>query len=105
AEVTFQGVSFAYPGAAAPVLEDITVHCGPGTTTAFVGSTGSGKSTLVSLVARLYDVTDGSLLVDGVDVRELDPTALSARVGLVPQRAYLFSGTVASNLRYGNPAA
>ena len=105
AEVEFRGVTFQYPGAAAPVLSDITLHCRPGTTTAFVGSTGSGKSTLVSLVARLYDVTSGAVLVDGVDVRRLEPGMLAERIGLVPQRAYLFSGTVASNLRYGDPAA
>ena len=105
AEVEFRGVGFAYPGAAAAVLEDVTVRCRPGTTTAFIGSTGAGKSTLVSLVARLYDATAGTVLVDGVDVRDLDPATLSSRVGLVPQRAYLFSGTVASNLRYGDPTA
>jgi ATP-binding cassette subfamily B protein len=105
AEVEFRSVGFAYPGAAASVLDDVSVHCRPGTTTAFVGSTGAGKSTLVSLVARLYDATTGAVLVDGVDVRELEPAALSHRIGLVPQRAYLFSGTVASNLRYGDPSA
>ncbi|MCW2495427.1 ABC transporter ATP-binding protein [Jatrophihabitans sp.] len=105
AEVELRGVSFAYPGAAAPVLAEIDLRCRPGTTTAFIGSTGSGKTTLISLIPRLYDATSGSVLVDGVDVRDLDPDLLSRLVGLVPQRAYLFSGTVASNLRYGDPEA
>ena len=77
----------------------------PGTTTAIIGSTGSGKTTLISLVPRLFDATEGSVLVDGVDVRELDPDTLWARIGLVPQKPYLFSGTIASNLRYGKPDA
>jgi ATP-binding cassette subfamily B protein len=77
----------------------------PGSTTAIVGSTGAGKSTLVNLLPRLFDATAGSVLIDGVDVRDLDPDLLWGRIGLVPQRAYLFSGTVASNLRYGNPDA
>jgi ATP-binding cassette, subfamily B, multidrug efflux pump len=101
----FGGVSFAYPGAEEAVLEGITFRSLPGETTAVIGSTGSGKTTLVNLVARLYDATAGSVLVGGVDVRELDPDVLWNRIGLVPQRAYLFSGTVASNLRYGNPDA
>ncbi|SEE45411.1 ABC transporter ATP-binding protein [Jiangella alba] len=96
---------FAYPGAESPVLRDITFTVEPGSTTAVVGSTGSGKTTLVSLVPRLIDVTAGQVLVGGVDVRRLDPEALRERIGLVPQKAYLFSGTVASNLRYGNPDA
>jgi ATP-binding cassette subfamily B protein len=100
-----RGVSFQYPGAAAPVLCDIDLTVRPGTTTAIVGSTGAGKSTLISLVPRLFDATTGTVLVDGVDVRELDPEVLWRRVGLVPQRAYLFTGTVGSNLRYGDPAA
>jgi ATP-binding cassette subfamily B protein len=98
-------VEFRYPGAEQPVLHDITLTARPGQTTAIIGGTGSGKSTLVNLIPRLVDVTGGSLLVGGVDVRELDPAALSAAVGLVPQKPYLFSGTVASNLRYGNQAA
>jgi ATP-binding cassette subfamily B multidrug efflux pump len=77
----------------------------PGETTAIIGSTGSGKTTLINLVPRLYDATAGAVLVDGVDVRELEPALLSRTVGLVPQRPYLFSGTVASNLRYGRPEA
>ncbi|RIQ29567.1 ABC transporter ATP-binding protein [Jiangella rhizosphaerae] len=100
-----RGAEFAYPGAEAPVLRDVTFTVEPGTTTAIVGSTGSGKTTLVSLVPRLIDVTAGQVLVGGVDVRRLDPEALRERIGLVPQKAYLFSGTVASNLRYGNPSA
>ncbi|MGI8759873.1 MAG: ABC transporter ATP-binding protein [Jatrophihabitantaceae bacterium] len=105
AEVEFRAVSFQYPGAAAPVLREISFRAGPGRTTAIIGSTGSGKSTLVSLVARLVDVSGGTVLVDGVDVRELEPELLWSRIGLVPQQAYLFSGTVASNLRYGKPDA
>jgi ATP-binding cassette subfamily B multidrug efflux pump len=103
AEVEFRDVSF--PGAAAPVLTGVTLHVRPGTTTAIVGSTGSGKSTLISLIPRLFDATDGAVFVDGVDVRQIDPELLWQRIGLVPQKAYLFSGTVASNLRYGNPDA
>jgi ATP-binding cassette subfamily B protein len=98
-------VQFAYPGAASPVLKDISLTVEPGQTTAIIGSTGAGKTTLVSLIPRLVDVTGGELLVDGVDVRELDPEVLWRRIGLVPQRPYLFTGTVASNLRYGNPEA
>ncbi|WP_053205000.1 ABC transporter ATP-binding protein [Jiangella muralis] len=100
-----RGAEFAYPGAESPVLRDVTFTVEPGSTTAVVGSTGSGKTTLVSLVPRLIDVTAGQVLAGGVDVRRLDPEALRERVGLVPQKAYLFSGTVASNLRYGNPDA
>jgi ATP-binding cassette subfamily B multidrug efflux pump len=98
-------VSFGYPGAEAPVLADISFAIAPGQTTAVVGSTGAGKTTLVNLVARLVDVTAGAVLMGGVDVRELDPDILWHRLGLVPQRPYLFSGTVASNLRYGQPDA
>lgn len=105
AELEFRDVSFQYPGAAAPVLSGIDLTVRPGTTTAIVGSTGAGKSTLIALVPRLFDATAGAVLVDGVDVRDLDPELLWRRVGLVPQRAYLFTGTVASNLRYGNPDA
>ncbi len=103
--VEARGVSFHYPGADVPVLHDVSFSAEPGTTTAIIGSTGSGKTTLVSLVPRLYDVTGGSLLVGGVDVRQAQPDALWALMGLVPQRPYLFSGTVASNLRYGKPDA
>ncbi len=105
AEVEFRDVTFAYPGAASPVLTGISLRVAPGTTTAVVGSTGSGKSTLLSLVPRLFDATGGAVLVDGVDVRELDPDVLWQRIGLVPQRAYLFTGSVASNLRYGKSDA
>jgi ATP-binding cassette subfamily B multidrug efflux pump len=105
AELELRGVEFRYPGAADPVLCDISFRAEAGRTTAIVGSTGAGKTTLLSLIPRLIDVTAGSVLVDGVDVRDLDPEALCSRIGLVPQRAYLFTGTVASNLRYGNPDA
>ena len=103
--ITFHGVGLRYPGAEAPVLQDVSFHVAPGTTTAVVGGTGAGKTTLLSLVPRLMDVTDGQVLVRGVDVRAADPAALRARLGLVPQKAYLFSGTVATNLRYGDPSA
>ncbi|HEY7594070.1 MAG TPA: ABC transporter ATP-binding protein [Actinophytocola sp.] len=105
ADVELRGVEFRYPGAIDPVLRDISFRAEAGRTTAIVGSTGSGKSTLLSLIPRLIDVTGGELLVDGVDVREADPDLLCERIGLVPQRAYLFTGTVGSNLRYGNPDA
>lgn len=97
--------SMQYPRAAAPVLDGVSLHAEPGQTVAIIGSTGSGKSTLLSLVARLVDVTAGRVEVDGVDVRDLEPTELWGHIGLVPQQAYLFSGTVASNLRYGKPDA
>ena len=100
--IEFDHVDFAYPGADDAVLHDLTFTVEPGTTTAVIGSTGAGKTTLVSLVPRLFDVTAGSVRVDGVDVREYDPDELWTRVGLVPQRAFLFSGTIASNLRYGD---
>jgi ATP-binding cassette, subfamily B, multidrug efflux pump len=100
-----RGVEFRYPGAEEPVLCDVDLVAEPGQTTAIVGSTGAGKTSLLNLVPRLFDVTGGQVLVDGVDVRDLDPAGLAAVVGLVPQRAYLFSGTVGSNLRYGNPDA
>ena len=103
--VEFRDVTFSYPGADTPVLANVSFTLAPGRTTAVIGSTGSGKSTLVNLIPRLFDVTDGEVLVDGVDVRELDPDALWSRIGLVPQKPYLFSGTVASNLRYGRPEA
>jgi ATP-binding cassette subfamily B protein len=98
-------VEFRYPGAEEPVLRHISFDARPGEITAVIGSTGSGKTTLVNLIPRLMDVTDGSVLVDSVDVRALDADALSRAVGLVPQKPYLFSGTVASNLRYGKPDA
>jgi ATP-binding cassette, subfamily B, multidrug efflux pump len=101
----FLDVEFRYPHAEDPVLGGISFTAEPGETTAIVGSTGSGKSTLVNLVPRLYDVTHGSVLLDGVDVREMRQEDVWARIGFVPQRAFLFSGTVASNLRYGDEAA
>ncbi|MDG9690830.1 ABC transporter ATP-binding protein [Streptomyces sp. DH17] len=100
-----RGAGFRYPGAEEPVLRNIGLVARPGETTAVIGSTGSGKSTLLSLVPRLVDATEGEVLVDGVDVRTLDPKVLAKVVGLVPQKPYLFAGTVATNLRYGNPDA
>jgi ATP-binding cassette subfamily B protein len=105
AELELRDVEFRYPGAAAPVLNNITFKATAGQTTAIIGSTGAGKTTLVSLVARLFDATSGTVLIDGVGVRDLDPELLWNRIGLVPQKPYLFTGTVASNLRYGNPQA
>jgi ATP-binding cassette subfamily B multidrug efflux pump len=104
-EVELRDATFSYPGAAAPVLRGVSFRAERGRTTAIIGSTGAGKSTLVSLVPRLVDVTGGAVLVGGVDVRHLDEHVLRERIGLVPQRPYLFSGTVASNLRYGRPEA
>jgi len=103
--VELRGVSFSYPGAEEPVLEELTFAALPGQVTAVIGSTGAGKTTLTNLLPRLFDATAGEVLVDGVDVRELDPDLLWSRIGLVPQKPYLFSGTVASNLRYGKPDA
>ncbi|MGA7051356.1 MAG: ABC transporter ATP-binding protein [Mycobacterium sp.] len=99
--VRLDGVTFTYPGAECPVLQDISFTALPGSSTAIVGSTGSGKSTLVSLICRLYDATGGAVLIDGVDVRDYHTERLWSEIGLVPQRGYLFSGTVADNLRYG----
>ncbi|MCO1653611.1 ABC transporter ATP-binding protein [Pseudonocardia humida] len=103
--LVFDRVGFHYPGADAPVLREVSLTAGPGTTTAVIGSTGAGKTTLLSMVPRLFDVTEGSVAVDGTDVRELDLEELWSRIGLVPQRPFLFSGTVASNLRQGRPEA
>jgi ATP-binding cassette, subfamily B, multidrug efflux pump len=103
--VRLESVDFAYPGADVAVLHDVSLEAGPGRTLAIVGSTGAGKSTLVNLVPRLFDATSGRVLVGGVDVRRLDPEVLWSRIGLVPQKAFLFSGTVASNLRHGKPDA
>jgi ATP-binding cassette subfamily B protein len=103
--VELRRVTFRYSGAAHPVLRDISFRVERGETTAIIGSTGAGKTTLVNLVARLFDATDGTVLVDGVDVRRLDPTLLWGDLGYVPQRGYLFAGTVASNLRFGRPEA
>lgn len=103
--VEFDRVEFQYPGAESPVVADLSFEALPGQTTAIIGSTGSGKSTIVNLVPRLVDATGGRVLVGGVDVRDADPDTLWSHIGLVPQRPYLFTGTVASNLRYGNPDA
>ena len=105
AELNFNDVGFHYPGAEEPVLKDINFTVRAGQTMAVIGSTGSGKTTLVNLVTRLFDATAGSVVLDGVDVRDLAPEALWSRVGIVPQKPYLFSGTIASNLRYGKDDA
>ena len=104
-ELELRGVGFAYPGAEEPVLSDISFVAHSGETTAIIGSTGSGKTTLVNLMPRLFDATSGSVRVDGVDVKELNPDLLWGHIGLVPQKPYLFSGTVRSNLQYGKPDA
>jgi ATP-binding cassette subfamily B multidrug efflux pump len=103
--VEFRDVEFRYPGAEHPVLREITFSAEPGSTTAIVGSTGAGKSTIANLIPRLYDATGGSMLVDGVDVRDLARADLWRQISLVPQKAFLFSGTVASNLRFGDEHA
>jgi ATP-binding cassette subfamily B multidrug efflux pump len=103
--VEFHDLGFRYPGAEEPVLRGITFTAEPGQTTAIVGSTGSGKSTLINLLPRFYDATEGKVLVDGIDVRSMRQEDLWALIGLIPQQAFLFSGTVASNLRYGNEQA
>jgi ATP-binding cassette subfamily B multidrug efflux pump len=103
--VEFRDVEFRYPGAEQPVLRGISFRAAPGETTAIVGSTGSGKSTLVNLIPRFYDATAGSVLVDGIDVRAMDREDLWARIGMIPQKAFLFSGTIASNLRFGDAEA
>jgi ATP-binding cassette subfamily B multidrug efflux pump len=103
--VSFTDAEFSYPGADFPVLREITFTAEAGQTTAIIGSTGAGKTTLVSLIPRLFDVTGGSVTVDGVEVRDLEADLLWSRIGLVPQKPFLFSGTVASNLRYGKPEA
>ncbi|MCM3301571.1 ABC transporter ATP-binding protein [Streptomyces pseudogriseolus] len=100
-----RGAGFRYPGAEEPVLKAVDLVARPGEVTAVIGSTGSGKSTLLGLVPRLFDATEGEVLVDGVPVADLDPALLARTVGLVPQKPYLFAGTVATNLRYGNPDA
>ena len=103
--VTYDHATFAYPGADAAVLHDVSLVAEPGTTTAIIGSTGSGKSTLVNLLPRLFDVTSGHVRLDGVDVARIEPELLWSRIGLVPQTAFLFSGTIASNLRLGRADA
>jgi len=100
-----RNATFVYPGAEEPVLHGINLVANAGETTAIIGSTGSGKTTLLQLIPRLVDVTRGAVLIDGVDVRELDPDDLWSSIGLIPQRPYLFTGTIASNLRYGNTTA
>ena len=104
-ELELSGVGFMYPGATHPVLDDVSFVTRPGQITAIIGSTGAGKTTLLTLIPRLIDTTEGRVLVDGVDVRDIDADTLWSKIGLVPQQAYLFSGTVASNLRYGKPDA
>ena len=99
------GVTYAYPGADQPVLREVSLTAAPGETVAIVGSTGAGKSTLVNLVPRLFDATGGAVRVGGVDVREVAPETLWSQLGLVPQKAFLFRGTIADNLRYGKPDA
>lgn len=104
-EVEFRGVGFAFPNAEAPVLTDVTFTAHPGETTALIGSTGSGKSTIVSLIPRLFDATEGTVSFNGVDVRQLAPEVLWNNIGLIPQRPFLFKGTVRSNMQYGKPDA
>ncbi|MEU3597806.1 ABC transporter ATP-binding protein [Streptomyces sp. NPDC006798] len=104
-QLELRDVEFRYPGAEEPVLRGVSLTARPGETTAVIGSTGSGKSTLLGLVPRLFDATGGTVLVDGADVRSLDPALTARTVGLVPQKPYLFSGTIATNLRYGRPDA
>jgi ATP-binding cassette subfamily B protein len=103
--IEFRNVSFRYPGAEDDVLHDLSFAAQPGQTTAFIGSTGSGKSTLVNLIPRFYDVTGGSILVDGTDIRQVTQHDLRDKIGYVPQKSTLFSGTIESNLRYADEAA
>jgi ATP-binding cassette subfamily B protein len=103
--VEFKDVEFRYPGAEQPVLHDITFSAEPGQVTAVIGSTGSGKSTLINLIPRFYDATGGAVLIDGIDVRDMRREDLWKLIGVVPQRAVLFSGTIASNIRYGDADA
>ena len=104
-ELVLRDVSFQYPGAEEPVVKGINLVARPGEITAIIGSTGSGKTTVLNLIPRLYDATSGQVLIDNVDVRDIDPAYLSTIIGLVPQKPYLFTGTVASNLRYGRTEA
>ncbi|MDR2703292.1 MAG: ABC transporter ATP-binding protein/permease, partial [Cellulomonadaceae bacterium] len=104
-EVTFDHVEFRYPGAEAPVLWDVSFTAEPGQMTAIIGSTGSGKTTILNLIPRLFDVTSGRVLIDGVDVRDLQLEDLGSMIGLIPQKAFLFSGTVRSNMQFSKPNA
>ncbi|ANE03592.1 ABC transporter ATP-binding protein [Corynebacterium crudilactis] len=104
-EIVFNKATFAFPGADEPVLNSVSFQVKPGSTTAIIGSTGAGKSTLIGLVPRLFDATEGVITVDGTNVRDFEPLELWSRIGLVPQKSFLFSGTIASNLRYGNEEA
>jgi ATP-binding cassette subfamily B protein len=99
--IEFRDVTFAYPDAETPILNDINFVARPNQTTAFIGSTGSGKSTLINLIPRFYDVSSGEILIDGVDIREISDADLVAKIGYVPQRGVLFSGTIESNIKYG----
>ena len=101
--VEFKNVSFRYPDADTEILEDIDFTAKPGETTAIIGSTGSGKSTIVNLIPRFYDVTRGELLIDGVNIKEVSQKELRRKIGFVPQKGMLFSGTIESNIKYGNP--
>ncbi|MGO8695806.1 MAG: ABC transporter ATP-binding protein [Rectinemataceae bacterium] len=103
--IEFRNVTFSYHGAEVPALKDVSFSARPGEVTAVIGSTGSGKSTLISLIPRFYDVDSGSILIDGVDIREMSQEALRSRIGFVPQKAVLFSGSIAENIRYGNEEA
>ena len=103
--VEFQNVSFSYPGAEQPAISNISFMAGPGEITAIIGGTGSGKSTLINLIPRFYDIDRGSILVDGVDVREMSQESLRAKIGFIPQKAVLFSGSIADNIRYGKEGA
>jgi ATP-binding cassette subfamily B multidrug efflux pump len=103
--IEFRNVTFSYPGAEQPALHDISFSASPGEVTAIIGSTGSGKSTLIHLIPRFYDVDSGSILVDGVDIRELSQESLRAKIGLVPQKAVLFAGTIGENIRFGREEA
>jgi ATP-binding cassette subfamily B protein len=103
--IRFEGVELTYPGADVPVVRDASFVASPGHTVAIIGSTGAGKTTMLNLVPRLFDVTGGRVLVGGVDVRRVEPEVLWSKLGLIPQKAFLFTGTVASNLRYGKPDA
>ena len=102
-ELSFDHVSFRYPGAEEEVLKDITFTAKPGQTTAIIGSTGSGKSTLVNLIPRFYDVTEGSIRIDGRDIRKIRQHDLREKLGFVPQKGILFSGDIASNILFGRP--